>query len=233
MARWGRAAGLLRLPPGSRVLDLGCAFGFGTRLLARRYQTYGHDLNPQYVERARQRLPRATFTHGSADSIPYANKFFDGVLLLDVLEHVPYEGPVIEEIERLLRPGGQLIVSVPNKGLLASLDSLNLYRRLLGDRALAPTDDPSWRESPIHRHYDLTEVQRLLGPHFRILGAHYTGLGLAEVVNLILLLLLRAVPRLSKLYSAAQYLYFGVYLLEDMVPTGSYGYHLMIDAERL
>ncbi|MDQ2741163.1 MAG: class I SAM-dependent methyltransferase [Chloroflexota bacterium] len=233
MTRWGRAARLLRLPPGSRVLDLGCAFGFGTRLLARRYETFGHDLSATYIERAHRALPGIPFTVGAADRVPYPDGFFDGVVLLDVLEHVPNERPVLAEIARLLRPGGRLIVSVPNRGWLAGFDSLNLYHDLLGAAAPAPTDDPSWPEVHLHRHYSLEELRTLLGGDFYLRSARYTGLGLAELVNLVLLLLCKALLRRPRAYEVLQYLYFGVYLLEDLMPTGAGGYHLMIEAERL
>lgn len=232
MARWNRAAKLLGLPAGSRVLDLGCAFGFGSRMLTPRYETYGHDLNREYIERARRSVRQAKFTHGPADKVPYPDNFFDGILLLDVLEHVRDEQPVLDEIYRLLRPGGRLILSVPNLGWLAGLDSLNLYHRLLGPAAPSPTDDPSWSVATVHRHYSLADLEQLLGPRFRILGAQVTGLGIAEPINFILLLIFRALFRSSRLYDSLQYLYFGVYLLEDLIPTGSYGYHLMIEAER-
>ncbi|MGH2447181.1 MAG: class I SAM-dependent methyltransferase [Chloroflexota bacterium] len=229
MARWARAARLLDLPAGSKVLDLGCAFGFGTGLLTGRYQAFGHDLSASYIHRARRRVPSAVFTLGPADRIPYGDGYFDGLLLLDVLEHVPDEQAVIEEVSRVLRPGGKLVLSVPNAGLFAGMDSLNLYRRILGDNAAAPTDDPSWTISPHHRHYALTRLQELLGDAFRIQQIRYSGWGLAEPVNLALLLLFRRMPRL---YEVVQYLYFGVYLAEDLVPTGDRGYHLMLVAER-
>lgn len=233
MARWSRAARLLRLPDGSCVLDLGCAFGFGTRMLTDRYQAYGHDLSLSYIERARRSVPGVTFTQGAADALPYRAGSFHGVLLLDVLEHVPDEGAVIDEIARVLQHGGRLVVSVPHKGILGSLDSLNMYRQLLGSRAPAPTDDPSWPESPQHRHYAVSDLAQLLGRRFRILSVEYTGIGLAEPLNLLLLLLFRALLRLPRIYDMLQYLYFGVYLAEDLIRTGTFGYHMMIEAERV
>jgi SAM-dependent methyltransferase len=232
VSRWSRAARTLSLPEGSRVLDLGCAFGWGTRLLVRRYRTYGHDLSAAYIERARRLVPAATFSIGPADRVPYDGGYFDGILLLDVLEHVPNDRAVICEVSRVLRPGGRLVLSVPNRGALAPLDSLNLYHRLTGGRRLPPTDDPSWPSSLIHRHYSLGDLRELLGEDFRIRQTQYTGIGVAEPVNLVVALLFRALLPLPRVYEILQYLYFGVYLAEDHLHTGAWGYHLMIEAER-
>ncbi len=231
MARWNRAVRSLDLPSSSRVLDLGCAFGFGTRQLLPHYRAYGHDLSAEYIARARRTMRGPVFTHGAADDVPYPDQSFDGMLLLDVLEHVPNEQSVVREVHRLLRPGGRLIVSVPNRGVLGGLDSLNLYHHWFGSKAPAPTDDPSWSASPHHRHYSLFDLIRLFGEDFRLQGVEYTGLGLAEPVNLLLLLFLRLLLPAPRLYAALQYLYFGVYLIEDLVRTGSWGYHMMVTLE--
>jgi SAM-dependent methyltransferase len=227
MSRWRRGARLLDLPSRSRILDLGCAFGFGTRALLPKYAAFGHDLDARYVERARKSLPSAEFTEGDAAATPYPDAFFDGLLLLDVLEHVPCEQAVLDEIYRVLRPGGRLVISVPNKGLLERWDSLNVYRRMFGGRRPPPTDDPSWPLSPCHRHYDIETLKRHVGDRFECRVVEYTGLGIAEPVNLFLLLVFRALLPLPLVYKAVQYLYFAVYLAEDRLRTGSYGYHLM------
>jgi SAM-dependent methyltransferase len=201
-------------------------------MLVPRYETYGHDLDAGYIERAQKSVPRATFTLGAASEVPYADRFFDGVVLLDVLEHVPDDRSVVREISRLLRPGGTLVLSVPNAGRLAAWDSLNVYTRLVHSARLAPTDDPSWEVSPHHRHYSLEQILDLLGDNFSLRSVHYTGLGVAEPVNLLLLLGFRALFRLPRLYGVLQYLYFGVYMAEDLMPAGRWGYHMMVTAER-
>lgn len=231
MARWGRANRLLCIPDGARVLDLGCAFGFGTRLPAKRFKTYGHDLSAPYIERARRSLPGVTFTVGPADAVPYPDAFFDAVLLLDVLEHVPDDTAVLREIARVLRPGGMLILSVPNQGILARFDSLNVYQHIVGDRTPPPTDDPSWPDVRVHRHYSRHQLVTLLAEHFTVRHIEYTGLGIAEPVNLILLMI-RAFSGAPRLYDVLQYLYFTIYLAEDLVRTGDFGYHMLLSANR-
>jgi hypothetical protein len=68
----------------------------------------------------------------------------------------------------------------------------------------------------------------LLGPHFVVERVARTGLGLAELLHLALLILCRGVLRSEGAYDALRYLYYGAYLLEDLLPTGPAGYHLTL-----
>ncbi|MFN2568569.1 MAG: class I SAM-dependent methyltransferase [Candidatus Dormibacteria bacterium] len=232
MARWGRA---MRLLPSAaaRVLDCGCAFGFMTARLAKRHpEVCGIDMDAGYVTRARRRCPGADIRQGSAASLPWRDGNFDAAVCLDVLEHCPHPEAAIAELARVIGPGGTLVVSVPHSGLLAAADSLNLYRRVLPG-ADAPTDDPSWVDKPHHRHFAVEELTDLLQPEFEVDTVRRTGLGIAELVNLPLLVATRGVSRrLRWAYAALQYLYFAVYLLEDSVPMGRAAYHLMVRARR-
>src|SRR5207244_2162689 len=83
-------------------------------------------------------------------------------------------------------------------------------------------------QTGIHRHYSLKDVQALLGPEFRIQRIICTGLGVAELVNLPLLVGCRYILRWELLYQILQYVYFLIYLLEDLLPLGRAGYHLMV-----
>jgi SAM-dependent methyltransferase len=235
MARWQRAAHLLRLPRGAAVLDVGCAFGYGTALLAARYQVAGIDPSETYIRQAQRRYPGIPFMVGTADALPYPSGRFDGAVMLDVLEHLPpgTEGRALAEIARVLRPGGVLVLSTPNRGSLASLDALNLYGRLHGPdqklaRMFALRGDP-----PRHRHYDARTLRSLLAAHGLVLAeTRYSGVGLAELINLLLLVVLWWPTPLRPIYSVAQYLYYGAYIAEDALSLGQRSYHLMVRATR-
>lgn len=231
MARWDRAIAALPFRHG-RVLDVGCAFGFATLRLAHKgYETVGVDNSARYISWAKGRHPEGEYLLASADALPLEDASFDAVLLLDVLEHVSHEAGVIHEIERVLKPGGVLILSVPHCGLLSRLNSLNVYAKLVRytGHGLFPQEIV---QTGIHRHYTLQQVRDLLGPVFCLQRATCTGLGIAELLNLPLLVLCRYILLWEMSYQILQYLYFLVYLLEDMLPLGRAGYHLMVVATK-
>ena len=242
MTRWDRAAAWLP-PDARRVLDDGAAFGFGTARIAaalRRRAAHaarpgivvGLEYDAGYAALARRRYPRLAFLRGSAERLPFPDETFDAVLLLDVLEHLPSEGAALAEAWRVLVPSGVLIVSVPHFGLLAALDSLTLYSALR-DRVprLLPLD-PTERGHPRHRHYSLANLRRLLGDRFAIESVRRTGLGLSEPLNLLLLLICRGLLGSDRLYGVLRFVYFGAHLLEDLLPTGRWGYSVTLRARK-
>jgi SAM-dependent methyltransferase len=231
MARWTRAIKLL--PPRTRrVLDLGCAFGFATRRLARSYDAVGVDASPPYIQRAVRSRRGARYALALAGRVPLRDGSFDAVLLLDVIEHVPDEREVLREAHRVLRPGGVLILSVPHTGLLRAYDSINRCPKLVDPAEIAPFRDLARESGEIHRHYSLHDLRALLGPGYRVDRVQYTGVGVAEFVNIVLLWLTKRLLRMPRLYDVLQYIYFTVYLAEDMIPFGPWSYHIMIRARR-
>lgn len=231
MARWSRAIAALPFGCG-RILDLGCAFGFATlKLAGKGYQTVGVDNSAHYIAQAKRRHPAGEYIRCSAEALPLADASFDGVLCLDVLEHVVNEEAVISEICRVLKPGGTLIISVPHRGLFSKLDALNLYARLVRrfHHGLFP---PEIAQTGVHRHYTRTQLHTLLMPAFTVQRVFCTGLGVAELVNLPLLIACRFFLKWEWLYQVLQYVYFLVYLIEDLFPFGPFGYHLMFVATR-
>ena len=153
------------LPRVGSVLDLGCADGYVTAHLRHRASTIvGFDLDIRDVCAAKTRVSGAHFLAGSAEALPFASASFDAVLMLDVLEHVGDDRRSIDEIVRVLRPGGHLILSTPHKGLFAFLDPENFSLKGKDGRPL-----------PRHRHYSITDYEKLFGGRLEVLRVHRGG----------------------------------------------------------
>jgi SAM-dependent methyltransferase len=90
------------------------------------------------------------------DLFPYQNEIFDQVLIVDFLEHITQDKACVRELSRILKPGGVLVVNVPNpkEGLL---------RRIRF--ALGQTDEAHGHVRP---GYTLRQLEELLAPAFTI-----------------------------------------------------------------
>ena len=113
MVRYRFAA---RLADGRRVLDAGCGVGWGSVLLqaAGASTIHGLDIDPGAVADARRRTPSGTFEIGDLAAMPFDDGCFDLVVCFEALEHVEAQSAVLDELTRVLAPGGLLLVSSPN-----------------------------------------------------------------------------------------------------------------------
>lgn len=115
MARYTFAA---RLTRGKRVLDAGCGAGYGSAELALAAESVvGVDVAAEAVEYAREnyRSHNLEFTQASCTALPYGEASFDLVVAFEVIEHLEDWRGFLAEVRRVLAPGGQFIVSTPNK----------------------------------------------------------------------------------------------------------------------
>ena len=101
---------------GKRVLEVGCGEGYGTALLADAAATVvGIDYDRLTVAHAAARYPSAGFVRANLASLPVPDESVDVVATLQVIEHVWNHGEFIRECLRVLRPGGHLFVTTPNR----------------------------------------------------------------------------------------------------------------------
>jgi len=142
------------LPAGTRVLDAGCGEGVLVDEYAGRLAIAGLDAN----------YASARVTTGSLSALPFPDASFERALCLDVLEHLQYaEQPrALAELHRVLAPGGELLVSIPNLAHLQSRVQFLLRGRLIrtASEYKHPGDRPVFEYLQLARRAGFILVQR-------------------------------------------------------------------------
>lgn len=105
-----------------KVLDSACGEGYGSSLLAQEAGcVVGLDLDEEVIKKAGQKYgnEKLSFHAGSIEKLPFEDASFDAVVSYETIEHVPAEiqKNFLSEIRRVLKPGGMLIMSTPNKAV--------------------------------------------------------------------------------------------------------------------
>ena len=142
---------LNQLPANSKILDVGCGEG----LLVEEYRTQGRDIVGLDLHYESAAVRRGDIIH-----MPFESGSMDVVLALDVIEHLqfPDQTRALSEIHRVLKPGGQFLVTVPNLAHFSSRLAFLLTGRLL-------------RTSSIERHpgdRPYAEYRRLFAEQFEM-----------------------------------------------------------------
>jgi SAM-dependent methyltransferase len=101
------------LPLGERVLDLGCGEGATLVHLGEPAGAVGVDLFEDKLAFARRRIPGCSFVAASALALPFPAGSFDHVLVRDVIHHLDDPSLLIDEVDRVLAPGGRIDVLEP------------------------------------------------------------------------------------------------------------------------
>jgi|694.fasta_scaffold03398_14 MPBQ/MSBQ methyltransferase len=123
LVRWG---GLDRLPPGARLLDVGCGIGGSARILARHYgfEVLAISISPAQIDRARELTPTDLQEHcrfAVMDALSLdlpdgaAGQGFDAVWSVEAGPHMADKQRYADELLRVLRPGGRLVVADWNR----------------------------------------------------------------------------------------------------------------------
>lgn len=166
---------------GKTVLDFGCGNGAQTCEFAQSgSKIFAVDLAFADLQALRQQLERQHVAsiipiQYDGSHLPIANSTLDLVLSFDVLEHVHDEATVLREWQRALKPNGEIVLSVPNKGWVFETHGAHL-------RGLPWHRVPFFSYLPhfLHRHfarariYRRRDIVRLLQKHsFEVLRTEY------------------------------------------------------------
>lgn len=98
------------------VLEAGCGEGYGANLIADvARRVIGLDYDETTVAHVRARYPRVEMRHGNLAELPLPDGAVDVVVNFQVIEHLWDQGQFVRECLRVLRPGGCLLMSTPNR----------------------------------------------------------------------------------------------------------------------
>ncbi len=119
LVRW---SGFDRLPPGSRILDVGCGIGGSARLLALHYgfDVLAISISPAQIARARaltspELAAHCQFEVMDALGLDLPDRGFDAVWSVEAAPHMPDKQRYVDELLRMLRPHGRLAMADWNR----------------------------------------------------------------------------------------------------------------------
>ncbi len=151
------------VPPGSRVLDVGCATGYMARELIRKSCTVIGVENDPVAAKAARRYCKNVIEGDLEEptSLRFPNHAFDVVLCLDVIEHLVHRAQLLRYMHQWLATDGLLILSTPNIAHVSIR-----WRLLLGD--FTYTSRGILDETHVHFFTKKTLVQILTQGDFSI-----------------------------------------------------------------
>jgi 2-polyprenyl-3-methyl-5-hydroxy-6-metoxy-1,4-benzoquinol methylase len=115
---WYFSWALRRLPANAKVLDVACGTGsFVFYARNRGVDAHGIDFSTEAIEAGKQRFALTTLFPLSLDEYRrrHPDQRFDAVTLFEVLEHIESPIAFLKEVQQVLRPGGYILFSVPNR----------------------------------------------------------------------------------------------------------------------
>lgn len=149
---------------GLRLLDAGCGEGYGADLCADfGAAVAGVDYDESAIAHVARAYPRVEAVRSNLAALPFPAASFDAVMSLQVIEHLWNLGEFLAECGRVLRPGGTIVVSTPNRPVF----SPGLGR---GEKPV----------NPFHvEEFDAEQVASMLGhagfEDVEVFGLHHAG----------------------------------------------------------
>jgi ubiquinone/menaquinone biosynthesis C-methylase UbiE len=146
------------------VLDVGCASGRQLFKIAKKIKKgYGIDIAQSFIDKAnyicaKNSIQNLYFKRAVIEKIPFEDSFFDKIICAEVLEHVSDKNTALKELLRVLKNGGNLIITVPNLNSDATL--WGRFLRLIKKRKFVPLENFSNEDLIKHGDAHVREFNR-------------------------------------------------------------------------
>ncbi len=135
------------------IIDVGCGAGWMEPALKQFGSVTATDLSADVLTRVSARVPQVRFIAGDFMALPFDDASFDVVVTLEVLAHVAEQNAFIAKINRLLRPGGLLMLATQNRPILERHNINSIKPPAPGQ---------------LRRWTDANELRGLIEPHFEV-----------------------------------------------------------------
>jgi SAM-dependent methyltransferase len=139
------------------VLDLGCGDGHFTSVAFDHPLDVGVDPWWEPLQEARTRNVYHLLVRSDGAKIPFPDGYFASAVSHSVLEHIPHVDAVVQEIARVVRPGGRFVFCVPNHRFPQLLLGREVFHRL-GMEGAAEWYSNFFNRISRHKHCDSYEV---------------------------------------------------------------------------
>ncbi|MBN2716797.1 MAG: class I SAM-dependent methyltransferase [Deltaproteobacteria bacterium] len=142
------------VPPGSKILDIACGPGYGTMQLAGNGYLaiggdYDSDVIAENIAKYRENC-ELSFEQQNAMALSFDDHSFDAVLSMETIEHVIDPEKMLQELARVLKPGGTIIMSTPQSSYPGKcVNPVHIYEFSLDEF-----------KNMFTRHFD---IQKLIG----------------------------------------------------------------------
>ena len=125
---------IIKRYPNSKLLDIGCGFNYKFLLEVEPYISEGYGIDFKVPELKNGKIKTKQIKLN--DKLPFHKNSFDFVTMLAVLEHLDHPIEIVKEIERILKPKGKLILTVPSRNSKPVLEFLAYKMKIVNEEEI-------------------------------------------------------------------------------------------------
>jgi len=151
-----------------KILAVGCGPGVDMAKIGLT-KFIGVDISFNFLNKGKKIFKTPTFINGSASSLPFKNNSFDTVICLEAIEHVLNYKLALQELVRVLKHGGQLIIATPNRHRWWCMPVRYVIPEELREKIVSAIGLSKGKKTVLHQHvhefsfFELKHELRTLG----------------------------------------------------------------------